>query len=201
MKVATTLKTLEFDDALAFVEAGGAFVDLRPIDAYLDVHVPGSVGLLYEFGPGMAQRARDCIPLDVSLILVDVDEVDLQHAAASLRGKGFTVLGAVENAINTWAERRGTPASTEVATGAARPAGRILDVGDPGAKPPQDAAHISIEHLWRRAAEVGGEERVVIVAGYGVRAALAVGILERAGVDDLVFWRTRGLTGPQVASG
>lgn len=113
--VLTSLKTLGFDEALAAVDQGAAFVDLRPTAAYLDAHVPGSFGLLYEFGPGMAQRARDCIPLDVPLILLDLDHGDLVHATASLRGKGFTVLGQVDDAINAWAERRGTPGSTELA--------------------------------------------------------------------------------------
>jgi hypothetical protein len=30
---------------------------------------------------------------------------------------------------------------------------------------------------------------VVVVAGWGVRAALAVGILERWGVAEVAFWR------------
>jgi len=189
--VVTTLKTLDFDDAVAAVDRGAAFVDLRPTTAYIDVHVPGSLGLLYEFGPGMAQRARDCIPLDVPLILLDLDHGDLVHATASLRGKGFTVLGEVDDGINAWAERRGTPASTEVALGSSRPEGAVLDVGDPGAQRAEDATVIPIERMWSRAHEFAGALRVVIVAGYGVRAALAVGMLERAGAREIVFWKTR----------
>ncbi|MGH2693352.1 MAG: hypothetical protein ACRDJJ_00920 [Actinomycetota bacterium] len=191
MTVLTSLKTLDFDEAIAAVDQGAAFVDLRPTAAYLDVHVPGSLDLLYEFGPGMAQRARDCIPLDVPLILLDLDHVDLVHATASLRGKGFTVLGEVDDAINAWAERRTTPGSTELALGSARPEGMVLDVGDPGGERVEGATVIPIERLWGRAHEFAGAPRVVIVAGYGVRAGLAIGMLERAGAQDLVFWRTR----------
>jgi rhodanese-related sulfurtransferase len=189
--VVATLKTLDFDDALTAVDRGAAFVDLRPTTAYLDVHVPGSLALLYEFGPGMAQRARDCIPLDVPLIMLDLDHGDVLHATASLRGKGFTVLGEVDDGINAWAERRGTPASTEAALGLSRPEGTVLDVGDPGAERPRDATVIPTERLWHRSHEFAGAQRVAIVAGYGVRAALAVGMLERAGVGELVFWKTR----------
>lgn len=189
--VVTSLKTLDFDEALAAIDQGAAFVDLRPTAAYLDVHIPGSLGLLYEFGPGMAQRARDCIPLDVPLILLDLDHGDLVHATGALRGKGFTVLGEVDDAINAWAERRGTPGSTEHTLGSARPEGTVLDVGDPGAEHVEGATVIPIERLWDRAHEFAGAQGVVIVAGYGVRAALAVGMLERAGVGEVVFWKTR----------
>jgi rhodanese-related sulfurtransferase len=189
--VVTTLRTLPFDEALAAVDRGAAFVDLRPTAAYLDVHIPGSLGLLYEFGPGMAQRARDCVPLDVPLIMLDLGHGELVHATASLRGKGFTVLGEVDDGINAWAKRRGTPASTEVAVGLSRPDGAVLDVADPGAERAEEATLIPVERLWPRAHEFAGAQRVVIVAGYGVRAALAVGMLERAGARELVFWKTR----------
>ena len=186
----TTLKTLQFDGALAFVDEGAAFVDLRPIESYLEVHVPGSLALLYEFGPGMAARARDCLPLDVPLVLMVDDDAHMPNAAAALRGKGFTVLGQVEDAINRWAEARGAPASTEVVTGADPPEGTVLDVGDPGAARPADALHVPVERLWTRAGEVPDDGAVVVVSGYGVRAALAVGMLERVG-RQVVVWRPR----------
>jgi rhodanese-related sulfurtransferase len=191
MTTLTTLKSLDFDHALAAVDEGAAFVDLRPTQSYLDVHVPGSLGLLYEFGPGMGQRARDCIPLEIPLVLLSDGHNDLPHAAASLRGKGFTVLGGVEDGINQWAARRGNPASTEIATGSARPDASVLDVGDPGAAPVEHDLHIPIELLWNRVDEVPKDGMVAVIAGYGVRASLAVGMLERAGRTEIVFWQTR----------
>jgi len=185
----TTLRDLDFDDAGTLVDEGAAFIDLRPVDAYLDVHVPGSLELLYEFGPGMAARARDCLPLDLALILLDFGDADLINAAAALRGKGFTVLGSVADGINAWAERRGPPGSTDVVRGAHAPEGLVLDVCDPGAERVPGAVRIPIEQLWRRVDEVASEPHVVVAAGAGVRGSLAVGILERAGVNDIVFWR------------
>ena len=191
MLPATTVKALEFDEALARVDRGAAFVDLRPTQDYLDVHLPGSLALLYEFGPGMAARARDCLPLSLPLILMESEGAHLPNAAASLRGKGFTVLGAVTDAVNAWAAARGAPASTEVVTGSRVPTGTVIDVGDPGASRDQAALHISIERLWSRTDEVRGEPPFVVASGAGVRAALAVGMLERAGITDLVLWRAR----------
>ena len=187
MPTTTTLRTLDLDEALATVAAGGAFLDIRGVDEYLDVHVPGSINVLYEFGPGFNSRARDCIPLEVRLVLLDLGAGDPSAAASALRGKGFDVVGKVDDGINRWVVARRHPASTEVATD--RPNIPVLHVNDPGALVPEPDMTIPIEELWGRVDEVpsGG---VAIAAGFGVRAALAVGILERAG-RDVVFWKTR----------
>jgi rhodanese-related sulfurtransferase len=185
---ATTLKTLSFDDALALVDEGAAFVDLRPIASYLDVHIPGSLALLYEAGPGMAARARDCIPLSQELILSEDGSAHMGNAAAALRGKGFPVLGRVEDAMGRWPATRGALASTEVVTGTRAPEGTMLDVGDPGTSGAAEALRIPVETLWHRTEEVPGEGPVVVLSAYGVRAGLAVGILERA-EREVVVWR------------
>jgi len=187
MPSAPTLRNLDVDEALALVDDGARLVDLRDVGSYLEVHVPGSLELLYESGPGFNSRARDCIPLDVPLVLLDLRANDLVHAAASLRGKGFDVPGKLEDGINRWAERRGSPASTEVVT--ERPEGvTILHVGDPGTTNVEADLTIPIEKLWGRLDEVAAD-RVAIAAGFGVRAALAIGMLEHAG-KEVLFWRT-----------
>jgi rhodanese-related sulfurtransferase len=216
MLVSRTLRNLPFDEALSYVDAGAAFIDLRRVDAFLEVHIPGSLCLLYEWGPGMAARARDCLPLDLPMILMESDSagpyphgaaerahsggvasaghsdsIDYVHAAASLRGKGFTVLGSTSDPINQWAAARGVPASTEIVHKTVPGSGTVLDVGDPGAESMPDSVHIPIEALWSRVDELRGADRVAVLSGYGVRAALAVGILERAGVREVLFWSER----------
>jgi rhodanese-related sulfurtransferase len=138
----------------------------------------------------MAARARDCLPLALPLILLETEEADMANAAAALRGKGFSVLGRVRDGINRWAETRGAPASTDVVTGPQPPDGTLLDVGDPGARRPSEGLRIPIETLWARVDEVPADGPVVIVAGFGVRAALGVGMLERARRDPVVVWRS-----------
>ena len=192
MAVTQTLRDLDFDEAMALWDEGAALIDLRTVDQYLDVHVPGSLCLGYEFGPGMASRARDCIPLHTPIVLLDLDHGDMLHAAASLRGKGFEVLGKTEDAVNRWVEGGGKPGTTDVVTGSKPPPGPVLDVADPGARVPKDAVRIPVEVLWDRASELGDEKRLVLAAGYGVRAALAVGMLEHAGVTEVVFWKSGG---------
>lgn len=192
----TAPRQMDLDDAVRVIGSGGAFVDLRPVDAYLDVHIHGALCLLYEWGPGMPSRARDCIPLETPLVLLDEapGTVDMGHVAASLRGKGFDVAGVLAGGTRAWGERYGTPASTDVELGPVPPEGTHLDVGDPGAEPAEDGLHIPIERLWARRWELPRGDRLVIVAGAGVRAALAVGMLERARFDDIVFWKSRART-------
>ena len=188
MPTTTTLRTLDIDEAIAYVGSGACFVDVRDLDSYLDVHIPGAISLVYEFGPGFNSRARDCVPLEVPMILLDLGTGDSAHAAASLRGKGFDVVGKLEDGINRWSSRHGTPASTEVVT--ERPQGAtILHVNDPGAADVTPDLTIPIETLWARADEVT-TGRVAVTAGFGVRAAIAIGILERAG-KEVLFWKTR----------
>lgn len=182
-----SLRALGFDEAAAAVDRGGAFVDLRPIESYLEVHIPGSLALLYEFGPGMTARARDCLPLSLPLVLLDLGGADLVNAAGSLRGRGFAVLGKVTDGINEWAAAGGSPVSTEIV---ARPQGRVLDVGDPGAQPGEGAVRIPVDELWARASELDDNQEITVASGYGVRAALAVGILERFGYEVMI-WSSR----------
>lgn len=188
MPTATTLRSIGFDDALELVDSGAVFLDLRDVDSYLDVHIPRSIDVLYEFGPGFNSRARDCIPLDVPLILLDLGVGNLLNAAPALRGKGFDVLGKVDDGINEWVSKRGNPASTEIVTEKPENAS-VLHVNDPGVQAAGVDMTIPIEQLWGRVGEIG-TGLIAVAAGAGVRAAIAVGILERAG-HDVVFWKTR----------
>jgi len=188
MAVTTTVKRLTFDEALEVVELGGAFVDLRPTETYLDAHVPGALDVVHETGPGMSTRARDCLPLSIPYVLLDLGYGDLALATAALRGKGFNVVGSVDDSLNQWAGKGRRIASTEIVTGAA-PDGTILHVSDPGAAAPDGAVTIPADDLWPRCDELDRSKAVFVVAGWGVRAGLAVGILERNGFEAVGLWR------------
>ena len=191
MVTTSTLKVLSFSDAMQHVNEGGAFIDLRDVSSYLDVHILGSLSLQYETGPGFQSRARDCIPLEVPLVLLDREGADMVGAASSLRGRGFNVVGRLADGTNEWSKWYGTPASTETYRGPQPRDSLILDVSDPGVVGMEGATSIPIEQLWARAAELTNELRVAVGFGYGVRAALAIGILERAGVRETIAWETR----------
>jgi rhodanese-related sulfurtransferase len=188
----TTVKHLDFERALEHVNEGAAWLDMRPVDDYLAAHIPESLCLVYEFGPGMAGRARDCIPLSLPLVLLDLPGADMRHAAGALRGKGFEVVGVVPDGLAQWEERHGPLTRTDVWVAGEDdlPSGTLLDVSDSGAEAPKQAERVPIEHLYARAGEVTKKEPLVVIAGYGVRAALAVGILERAGARQVGFFKS-----------
>jgi hypothetical protein len=98
----------------------------------------------------------------------------------------------VDDGQNRWAAARPHLNSTEtVRSGVAPVGGTILDLGDRGARHEAADIHIPLERLWDRTAELEDRDGIVIAAGYGVRAALAVGILERAGIEKIAFWKGR----------
>lgn len=182
---------MQLEEAEHAIGSGAAYVDLRRVRDYLELHIPGSLSLQYEFGPGMQQRARDCIPLAVPFVVLDDGVNDMADVAGALRGKGFAVVGVLEDGLNAWTRAHGAPASSEVIPAQTRPPGTLLSVGDPGSPRLDDALFIPGGKLWERVDEVPRDEAVTVIAGRGVRAALAVGVLERAGFNKVGFWETR----------
>lgn len=183
-----TLRALDAEQAGAILDRGGLLIDLRPVEDHLARHIRGSVPLLFEAGPGLGTRARDLLPLGGPLALLEDGTSPLDDAAASLRGKGFEVVGYLP--ADGWPEEAvaATPAAPIEGAG---PDLTLLHVGDPGAIVPEGVLRIPAEHLWGRAGELDPAAPLGILAGWGVWAAAAIGILERLGFGDLTFVRTR----------
>ena len=189
---ASTLRSLTAERARELIAGGALAIDLRPIADYLAGHIHGSIPLLFEAGPGLGGRARDLLPLDARLVLLDDDVSPLQRAADSFRGKGFDVVGALAGGVNAWSDPLVTTPVVQLAE--ARDVLALIDVSDPGtALPPGHGvgASIPVERLWDEAGELGRNWDLGVLAGYGVRAAAAVGILEKLGFTKLTFVRTR----------
>jgi rhodanese-related sulfurtransferase len=188
----TSLRSLTVERVRQVLREGGLAIDLRPADAYLDHHVPASIPLLFEAGPGLGSRARDLLPLDAPLILLEDGASDLDRAADSFRGKGFEVVGYRPGGVDSWP---GEPTATPQTTLAdAAPDLPLLHVADPGTLVPVERGTlltIPAERLWDRAGDLDRVSALGILAGWGVRAASAVGILEKLGFTKLTFVRTR----------
>jgi rhodanese-related sulfurtransferase len=193
------LRSVDVDRAQTILSRGGLLIDLRLIDEYLERHVRGSIPLLYEAGPGLGGRARDLLPLDARLILLDDGKSSLEDAAASFRGKGFEVVGLIERGVGGWPYQDLTSTRTQ-SVDTWEPGHHMLDVADPGTIPPPTATFIPAERLWTKAAELDPTFHFGILAGWGVRAAAAIGILEKLGFRSLAFVRTRpaGATPPMA---
>ena len=173
--------------------AGDALaIDLRPVGEYLAGHIHGSIPLLYEAGPGLGGRARDLLPLEARLVLLDDGVSPVERAADSFRGKGFDVVGVLTGGVRAWADPLVTTPVIQLADTPDVLA--LINVSDPGTVLPPGhgvGASIPVERLWDKAGELGRNWDLGILAGYGVRAAAAVGILETLGFTRLTFVRTR----------
>jgi len=188
---ASSLRSLTAARARELLAGDALAIDLRPVGDYLAGHIHGSIPLLFEAGPGLGGRARDLLPLDARLVLLDDGTSPLERAADSFRGKGFDVVGTLAGGVKAWADPLVTTPVIQLAD--ARDVLALINVSDPGtALPPGHGvgASIPVERLWDRASELGRNWDLGILAGYGVRAAAAVGILEKLGFTKLTFVRT-----------
>jgi rhodanese-related sulfurtransferase len=189
---ASTVRSLNVTRARELLAQGALAIDLRPIDDYLARHIPASIPLLFEAGPGLGGRARDLLPLDARLVLLDDDVSPVERAADSFRGKGFDVVGALAGGVDAWPEP--LVATPVIQLADAPDVLALLDVADPGTVLPPGygvGASIPVDRLWVGAGELGRHWNLGVLAGYGVRAAAAVGILEKLGFTKLTFVRTR----------
>ncbi|HEU5003887.1 MAG TPA: rhodanese-like domain-containing protein [Actinomycetota bacterium] len=192
MTTATGLRAISADRVAHLLRTEGIIVDLRPPPAYLSRHIVGSVPLLYEAGPGLGGRARDLLPLDSRVILLEDGSSPLDKAADAFRGKGFEVVGYLAGGVEAWP---GAPGGTPVMALANAPRDlALVHVADPGTvveatwQPP---ARIPAEELWTRSGELDPGEPLGVLAGWGVWASAAIGILEHLGFSKLTFVRTR----------
>ncbi|GAC1374238.1 MAG: hypothetical protein NVSMB32_17490 [Actinomycetota bacterium] len=200
MPLTTGLRSLTAERVEHLLDMGGLLVDLRPTNEFLEAHIRGSIPLLFEAGPGLGGRARDLLPLDARLVLLEDPTSPLDRAADSLRGKGFDVVGYFAGGVDAWPfPASGTPVISLSYTPLDM---TLIDVADPGTViPPTRQAHVRIptERLWLDSANLERSADTGVLAGWGVRAAAAIGILEKLGLSNLTFVRTRA-SGERPAS-
>ncbi|MCA1840442.1 MAG: hypothetical protein ABR507_05155 [Actinomycetota bacterium] len=164
--------------------AGAIVIDLRAYAEHLAQRPRGSVSLQFEAGPGFGGRARDLLRLGSSLIIIDDGHQPIDDAAAMLHGKGF--------AVNGYVRLEDSPQIIEtkvVDVDDARDL-ELLNVADPGTIEVPNARFIPAEDLWTRVDSLQPNYRIGVLAGWGLRAAAAIGILEMLGFEDPVFVRT-----------
>lgn len=173
------------------VARGAQVVDIRSREKYAAGHVPGSIAV--EHGPHLAAYAGWVTPWGSEIVLVSDSEVDLDLAErqlASIGIEGVTSVVLDDSSRASWRGHRridwetfaDSPTTTDRV---------LLDVRRPEEWRTghiEHSVHIPVEELSHRLAEVpAGEVWVHCQAGF--RAAVAAGLLDRAGrevvlVDD-----------------
>lgn len=195
-----TIRTVEADSVHRILH-NGLLIDLRPVASWLERHVRASISVLYEPGPGFGTRARDLLPLDAHLILLEDESSPIEDAASRLRGKGFDVVGVFSGGIDAWPDRSELATAKVVALDSADKPSILLHVGDPGTNYTGDARSIPTERLWEKSLDASPAEPIGVLAGFGVRAAAAVGILEKLGFTNVMLVRTRPESDRPVTAG
>ena len=164
---------------------GAQVVDIRSREKYAAGHVPGSIAV--EHGPHFAAYTGWVTPWGSEIVLVSDSEVDLDLAErqlASIGIEGVTSVVLDDSSGASWRGHRRIDWET-FADSTPTPDRVLLDVRRPEEWRTghiEHSVHIPVEELAHRLAEVpAGEVWVHCQAGF--RAAVAAGLLDRAGRD------------------
>jgi hydroxyacylglutathione hydrolase len=177
------------------IDAGALVVDGRPSEDYDDGHIPGTVGVAVSvsgFGTRVAWIARP----GADLILVAADDGEAAEMTQLLGSVGLAPTGVLAGGVAAWAaagrplERFETVAARDLAVLAeARGDLQILDVREeyewaeghiPG------SAHLPYHDIARVAPQLDRDRPVAVICSTGRRAAMAVGLVRRAGFAEVV---------------
>lgn len=175
---------------------GAAVLDVRDAASYGAGHVPGSlnVGLQGQF----ASWAGTLIPSLRTIVIVADEAARVQEAATRLARVGFEdVAGYLEGGIATW-DAAGLPVAERPQVSVlelhawltdGRPGLRVLDVRRPGEYEGghvPGALSIPLDLLERELARVPQASPLAVICAGGYRSSAATGILEGAGITDIV---------------
>jgi glyoxylase-like metal-dependent hydrolase (beta-lactamase superfamily II)/rhodanese-related sulfurtransferase len=177
--------------------AGGALVvDGRAPDEYDGAHIPGSVGVTMS-SSGFGTKVAWLLVQDRELLLVGHDEAEAVRMAALLGAVGAPAVGGMlAGGFTAWRSAGMAVESIQVTDvpGLARlreeqPDLQLLDVrGDdewqerriPG------SSHLPYHELVERMPDLDRSRPVAVICSSGKRSAMAVGLLQRGGFDQLI---------------
>lgn len=188
------LAALDIPTVTHAMSKGAVLLDVRSSDAYLDGHIPGSVHVAL-FGAQFGTRVGFVLPVTARIIVVADSPTEAQRAADSLRVVAFdNLLGATD--IAAWKAAGGEIAGTVRVAPADLERRmqhgeqiRVLDVREPNEWEEghiADATFIPYRELPKRMDEVPAEDPLAVVCGSSSRSPIAVSLLEREGITDLI---------------
>lgn len=175
--------------------AGALVVDVRTDEQFDDAHVPGAVPiplLRAGFGTRLAWLA---VP-GREILLVGRDDEDGRRAAWLAAAVGVRTSGHLAGGMTSWRQERRPVARVERLAAAdlaarleADEALQVVDVREPGewaGGSIPGAVRVSWRKLVALPAEIDPARPVAAVCGSGQRAAIAAGLLQRAGARHVV---------------
>jgi rhodanese-related sulfurtransferase len=164
--------------AAPMIDPNAWVIDLRPRSDYFAGHVPGSLNI--EWGSSFAPWTGWLVPFGEPVHLVLGPLQNPVWAATELGRIGYRVSGATTD-LSGIDLATGRTADTEQLAEAIEAGATVVDVRDPSERIVSHAAgtiHVYVPDLRQ---EIPGKEDVWLVCATGFRAAVAAGLVERAG--------------------
>jgi hydroxyacylglutathione hydrolase len=163
----------------ALINPDSWIIDLRPRDQYLAGHLPGSLSI--EWGSSFAPWTGWLVPFGEPVHLILEPLQDPVWAATELARIGYEVSGATTDLEGVELET-GRTAAAEDLPDALSSGATVIDVRDPSER---EMAHVAgTVHRYvpdLRYSIPGQDDEVWVVCESGFRAAIAAGLIERAG--------------------
>ena len=178
-----TLDRLDLATARAHLDAGAVLVDARPIEAFANGHVPGSLSI--QLRPVFASWLGWLVGLDRPIVFVldeHTDRIELVRQAMTVGHE--QLLGELDGGITAWTDA-GLPVATTTLVDPEEVSGTVLDIRqDPewAAGHLPGSVHIELASLETAAAPKG---HVTVLCGHGERAMSGASILQARGATDV----------------
>jgi rhodanese-related sulfurtransferase len=170
------------------IDADADLVDVRPIEAFAEGHIPGSLSIA--FRPSFASWLGWLVEPDRPLLFVVEPEQDRLDLVRQALGIGYEQLaGELAGGIETWRDAGRTLATTELtSTPLEIEATRVIDVRqaseyEDGHVP--GALHLELGSLPDAADAAAGP--TTMICAHGERAMTAASVAERQGHRPQVF--------------
>lgn len=182
------------DEVARLVEGGAIALDVRPAEAFLVEHIPGSIHVALS-GKQFGTRVGFVVPADVPLVLVADDAAQALQAADALRVVAYDrVIGY--STVDRW-EAAGRPTAgiasilpqTLYERLTSLDSLDVLDVRESNEWVEghiEGATFIPYRELPARLAEVPTEAPLAVICDAGHRSVIAASLLERAGMREVI---------------
>jgi len=200
-----TPKPLPIQEAIPHFRRGAGLLDTRSEEAYVRLHVPGSVHL--EADDRLSSRVGFVLPPDLPLVLLVENETTYRKAVTGLARVGYeNIVGYLEEGIEGW-EAMGLPvASGDVqdvspaeldALVKEDPNLVVIDVREPWEYRQghiEGAVLMPLGQLAARLEEIDASQPVAVVCASGSRSLSAAALLGQKGIPK-VYNLAEGMNG------
>jgi len=199
------LGTLTADEAAAVLDGGGTLIDSRAPVQWMAGHVPGSLSVTIVHATVGSRAAAAVDPASPVIVAAETD-AQAHEVAARLEAVGFRDLrGILGGGVTSW-RQAGRPTSitesipvAELAQRLRRGEVSLLDVRDENeweAGHVAGSLHVPLLALSDELESIrasADERRLAVACTVGNRAAVAVSILERAGITGVIHVHDGGV--------